>query len=60
MAFCIPYMDDDWLVGCTEGWHITMSGILNGRFFGNLIMNILVRFKIPKTIIMSIVIWFIP
>ena len=60
MAFCIPYMDDDWLVGCTKGWDITMSGILNGRFFGNFIMNILVRFKIPKIIIMSIVIWFIP
>ena len=59
MAFCVPYMDDDWLFGGSDGWYISMSGIINGRYFGNLIMYVLVRSKIAKVLVMSVVIWLI-
>ncbi len=57
MAYCVPYMDDDWLNGGADGWYIAMSGITNGRYFGNFIICILVRNKIVKVLVMSIVIW---
>ena len=60
VGFCIPYYDDDWIAGGPYGWSITFFATANGRYVGNIIIDLLVRSRIFKTLFMGTVSWLIP
>ena len=60
IGFCIPYYDDDWIAGGPYGWFITFSGCANGRYVGNIILDLLAHSRFLKTIVMGTVSLLIP
>ena len=60
IAYCVPYVHDDWIAGSSYGFEISLSGVCNGRYVANLLIDVLVRIPILKTIFMASVFWLIP
>lgn len=62
MLYCIPYFKDDWAWGSQIGLdrlHSWFDGY-NGRYLGNLLVLVLTRSKILKTIIMTAGVFALP
>lgn len=60
ISICIPYTHDDWAWGTSVGVRQFLTGELNSRYAGNLIVVLLTRSYIFKSIFLGIVYSLIP
>ena len=58
--FNAPYMDDDWFWGTQVGMKAFLTGNTNSRYAGNLVIILLTRSRLFKTLFCGIVAWLLP